>query len=154
MKFQIRWRQWRHCWRRLWRAGGGRGHEPENLRRGRLGEKEAGAYLRRLGMKFLVANFRSRRGEIDLVFRDADCLVFIEVKTRSREDWSRPAAAIDAAKRRRLTRTALDYLRRIRRPQVKLRFDVVEVLLGPDGRVREVRHLPNSFPMARPHRYG
>ena len=46
-------------------------------------------------MKFLTANFRSPRGEIDLVFRDADCLVFIEVKTRSSEDWVRPAAAVD-----------------------------------------------------------
>ena len=66
---------------------------------------------------------------------------------------SRPAAAIDQERRLRLTQCALDYLRRLRNPPLKRRFDVVEVLLG-DGKVREIRHLPTTFPMSRPHRYG
>ena len=90
---------------------------------------------------------------MDLVFRDRDCLVFVEVKTRSSEEWSRPAAAVDAERRRRLTRAALDYLRLLKNPLVKIRFDIVEVLLQ-DSAVREVRHLPNSFPMEKPYRYG
>ena len=81
------------------------------------------------------------------------CLVFVEVKTRSSEDWARPAAAVDKERRGRLTRAALDYLRLLRNPPVKLRFDIVEVLLQ-DGAVRELRHLPNTFAMARPYRYG
>jgi len=127
--------------------------EPEHLRRGRLGESAAKTHLRRLGLKFLAANFRSTRGELDLIFRDADCLVFVEVKTRSSEDWTRPAAAVNARKRRLLTQTALDYLRRLKNPAVKIRFDIVEVLLA-EGDVREVRHLPNTFEMAKPYRYG
>jgi putative endonuclease len=127
--------------------------EPEHLRRGRLGEEAARRHLRRAGLKFLTANFKSDRGEIDLVFRDADCLVFVEVKTRSSETWTRPAAAVNGRKRRLLSQTALDYLRRINNPQVRFRFDIVEVLLS-DGRVREVRHLPNSFPLEKPYRYG
>jgi putative endonuclease len=126
---------------------------PDHLRRGRLGESAAKKHLRRSGMKFLTANFRSDRGEIDLVFRDKDCLVFVEVKTRSSEEWTRPAAAVDRERRGRLTRAALDYLRLLRNPQVKVRFDIVEVLLE-NGSVREVRHLPDSFVMERPHRYG
>lgn len=126
---------------------------PDHLRYGRLGESAARKHLRRNGMKFLAANFRSDRGEIDLVFRDKDCLVFVEVKTRSSEEWTRPAAAVNKERRGRLTRAALDYLRLIKNPQVKVRFDIVEVLLE-DGSVREVRHLPNSFAMERPHRYG
>jgi putative endonuclease len=126
---------------------------PEHLRRGRLGENAARKYLKRHGLKFLTANFRSDRGEIDLVFRDGDCLVFTEVKARSSEDWTRPAAAVDGSKRRLLSQTALDYLRLLRNPPVKIRFDIVEVLLH-DGRVREIRHLPNSFTMSRPYRYG
>ena len=126
---------------------------PEHLRRGWLGEQAARRHLSRLGLKFLASNFRSARGEIDLVFRDGDCLVFVEVKARSSEDWLRPAAAVNARKRRLLTLTALDYLRLLGRPPVKFRFDVVEVLLA-DGRVREVRHLPNSFPLSPPYRYG
>ena len=126
---------------------------PVHLQRGRLGERAARKELRRLGLKFLTANFRTSRGEIDLIFRDQDCLVFVEVKTRSSEDWTRPARAVDAERRRRLTRAALDYLRLLRNPQVKLRFDIVEVLLQGE-KVREIRHLPNTFPMEKPHRYG
>ena len=153
--------------------------EPEHLRRGKLGERAAKKYLQRQGMKFLTANFRSERGEIDLIFRvndrpfadwgilprqlkmrclkftpnDTDCLVFVEVKTRSSEEWTRPASAVNAERRRRLTRAALDYLRLLRNPPVKVRFDIVEVLLQ-EGAVREVRHLPNTFAMERPYRYG
>ena len=127
--------------------------KPLHLRHGELGERAAKKHLKRQGLKFLVANFRSPRGEIDLVFRDGDCLVIVEVKTRSSEEWTRPAAAVNAERRRRLTRAALDYLRLLKNPPVKLRFDIVEVLLQ-DGAVREVRHLPNTFAMERPYRYG
>ena len=131
----------------------GKSAKPEHLRRGEIGERAAKRQLQRLGLKFLTANFRSARGEIDLVFRDGDCLVFVEVKTRSSENWTRPAAAVNARKRRLLSQTALDYLRRLKNPPVKIRFDIVEVLLA-DGAVREVRHLPNTFSLSRPYRYG
>ena len=130
-----------------------RKESPEHLRRGAAGEEAARRHLRRLGLKFLTANYRSSRGEIDLVFRDDDCLIFVEVKTRSREDWVRPAAAVNARKKRLLSLTALDYLRLLGNPPLKFRFDIVEVLLR-DGEVREVRHLPNAFTLAKPFRYG
>ncbi len=138
-------------WDRI-RALGGR-PLPVHLRRGRLGERAAKKHLRRQGMKFLTANFRSSRGEMDLIFREDDCLVFVEVKTRSAEDWTRPAKAVDARKRRLLSQTALDYLRLLRSPPVKIRFDIVEVLLD-DETVREVRHLPHTFSLSAPYRYG
>jgi putative endonuclease len=127
--------------------------QPLHLRRGELGERTAETHLRRLGLRLLTANFRSARGEIDLIFRDADCLVFVEVKTRSSEDWVRPAAAVNARKRRLLSQTALDYLKLLKNPPVKIRFDIVEVLLQ-NGKVCEVRHLPNTFAMSAPYRYG
>lgn len=127
--------------------------KPEHLRRGEAGERAAKKWLQRAGLKFLTANFRSTRGEIDLVFRDADCLVFVEVKTRSSEDWTRPAAAVDAYKRKLLSLTALDYLKMLKNPEVKFRFDIVEVLLA-DGQVREIRHLPNTFTLSKPYRYS
>ncbi len=145
--------------------------EAEHLRRGKLGERAARRYLQRQGMKFLAANFRTPRGEIDLIFR-ADgfsgfsrswlsrwtrpavpCLVFVEVKTRSSEEWTRPAAAVDKERRERLTRAGLDYLRLLKKPPVKVRFDIVEVILE-DSTVKEIRHLPNTFEMAKPYRYG
>jgi Holliday junction resolvase-like predicted endonuclease len=90
---------------------------------------------------------RSRPG-----FRDANVLVFVEVKTRSSEVWVRPAQAVDTRKQRLLTQTALDYLRLLKFPSVPVRFDIVEVLHS-DGKVREVRHLPNTFRMSPPYRY-
>jgi putative endonuclease len=127
--------------------------KPEHLQRGELGERAAKKHLQKLGLKFLTTNFHSKRGEIDLIFRDGDCLAFIEVKTRSSQEWTRPAAAVNAGQRGRLSRTALDYLRLLKNPSVKIRFDIVEVLLA-DGVVNEIRHLPNTFPMAKPHHYG
>jgi putative endonuclease len=140
----------------LWthiQTGWARDTGPEHLRRGKFGERAAKRHLRQSGLKFLTANFRSSRGEIDLIFRDDDCLVFVEVKTRSSEEWTRPAAAVDARKRRLLSQTALDYLKLLKQPAVKVRFDIVEVLLDQCS-VREVRHLPNAFAISRPYRYG
>jgi putative endonuclease len=138
-------------WERIkvWRGGK---EKPLTQQHGELGERVAKKHLQRLGLKFLVANFRSPRGEIDLVFSDGDCLVFVEVKTRSSEDWTRPAAAVDAGQQRRISQAALDYLRLIKNPEMKIRFDIVEVLLA-DGEIREVRHLPNAFPISRGLRY-
>jgi putative endonuclease len=105
-------------------------------RHGRAGERAAKKHLQQQGLKFLTANFNSGRGEIDLVFRDADCLVFVEVKARISGGWTRPAAAVNARKRLALTRCAFDYLRLLKNPPIKIRFDVVEVLLE-DSEVTE-----------------
>lgn len=126
---------------------------PLHLRAGALGERAARDYLQGHGMKFLTANFRSKAREIDLIFRDEDCLVFVEVKSRATGGWVRPAAAVNARKRLALTRCAFDYLRALRNPPIKIRFDVVEVLLR-DGEVAEVRHVPNTFTLTPPFRYG
>lgn len=140
-----------NVWRKLTARFASR--TPKHLQRGNLGERAARTHLKRAGLKFLTSNFASSRGEIDLIFRDEDCLVFVEVKTRSAGGWTRPAAAVNARKRRLLSQTALDYLRLLRQPPVKTRFDIVEVLLE-DGTVTEVRHLPNTFVMPTPYRYG
>ena len=127
--------------------------EPEHLRRGRIGEAAAKRQLQSLGLKFLTANFRSERGEIDLVFRDGECLVFVEVKTRTAGGWVRPAGAVNARKRRLLSMTALDYLKLLPDRRVSIRFDIVEVLLM-EGKVSEIRHLPNTFALSKPFRHG
>jgi putative endonuclease len=80
------------------------------------------SFCRNQGLKFLAANFRSARGEIDLVFRDGDCLAFVEVKTRSSEEWTRPAAAVDARKKKLLSQTALDYLKLLKNPAGEIPF--------------------------------
>ena len=139
-------------WGRLWARWNAKAIAL-HLRSGQIGELAAKKYLKGLGLKFLASNFASARGEIDLLFRDRDCLVFVEVKTRSSELWTPPAAAVNGRKRRHLSRAALDYLNRLKQPQIRTRFDIVEVLLE-DGLVREIRHLPDAFPLSRPFRYG
>ena len=141
-----------HLWSQIksWMAGKA---PPVHLQRGVLGEKAAKKYLQKMGLKFLCANYRSARGEIDLVFRENNCLVFVEVKTRSSEEWTRPAAAVNAHKRKLLSQCALDYLQLLKNPEVKIRFDIVEVLLH-DGEIHEIRHLPNTFSLTKPYRYG
>ncbi len=116
----------------------------ERQERGDLGELAARQFLEKKGLKFLAANFRGRRGEIDLIFRDGACLVFVEVKTRTEGGWTRPARAVDLRKRQAIFRTATEYLRLLGNPQVSYRFDVVEVLLR-DDQVIEIRHIEQSF---------
>ncbi|HEX3799639.1 MAG TPA: YraN family protein [Verrucomicrobiae bacterium] len=133
----------------FWR---GKAEKSLRARHGEIGERTAKKHLRKLGLKFLAANFKSDRGEIDLIFRDADCLVFVEVKARSSETFGRASTAVNARKRRLLSQAALDYLRLLNNPAVKIRFDIVEVVLE-NSAVKEVRHLPNTFPMSKPYNY-
>jgi putative endonuclease len=129
---------------RFWEAQA----EGVQARHGRLGEEAAKKFLKTKGLRFLAANFSSTRGEIDLIFRDGDCLVFVEVKTRSRDSWTRPSRAVDERKRLALARTANDYLRLLENPQVRYRFDVVEVLLEEDE-IQETRHIEGCFNTSR-----
>jgi putative endonuclease len=98
----------------------------QRLANGRQGEQEALDYLQARGLRLLERNFRSRYGEIDLIMREADCLVFIEVRYRRRRDYGGAAASVDRNKQARLVSTALYYLQR--HPgsaQQATRFDVV-----------------------------
>jgi putative endonuclease len=99
---------------------------------GRLGEKAACVFLRKSGYKVLVRNYPSRWGEIDIVCRHQNTLVFVEVKTRGENSWGTPAAAVTRSKQRRLILTAHAYLKELEDKDIRCRFDVVEVYLSPD----------------------
>jgi putative endonuclease len=108
------------------------------------------ARLRREGCLILASNARTRHGEIDLIAIDGSALAFVEVKA-CREGSSRgperPALAVGPAKRRRLRRLAGAWLAGRSRipPHRELRFDVVGITFGPDGRVVAYEHLRNAF---------
>jgi putative endonuclease len=132
-----------------WRISAKSGH----LRRGALGEKLACRYLKRNGYKILFRNFRGRSGgEIDVVCRDNDTLVFVEVKTRGREDFGRPVEAIDREKRKRISRGALAWLRMLDNPDILFRFDVVEVVIA-DGAKPRLELIEDAFPLSKPYLY-
>lgn len=123
---------------------------PESAVRGARGEACAAEFLRReRGFKIVAQNWRlarDRRIEIDLVGRDGDILVFVEVKTRDPDALVPGYFAVNARKKRILKRACMAYLAQLgRRPRI-FRFDVVEVMLPPGppgGGPIEVRHFEN-----------
>jgi putative endonuclease len=127
--------------------------ESSHLRRGARGEKLARRYLKRNGYKVLFRNFRGGSGgEIDVVCRDNDTLVFVEVKTRGREDFGRPFEAVDREKRKRISRGALAWLRMLDNPDILFRFDVVEVIIADDAKPR-LELIKNAFRLSKPYLY-
>jgi putative endonuclease len=111
---------------------------------GRAAEDAAAEALRRAGLRVVARNVRLPHGEIDLVCRQGERWVFVEVKCR-RADWGdAPAAAVSWAKRRRLVRLAQHYLKWKARADAPCRFDVVSVTVHDDGRT-ECRHIPGAF---------
>ena len=101
---------------------------------GRRGEDAAARHLRQRGWKVLHRNFRAPEGgEVDLVCRDGDTLVFAEVKTRARSsELSRPADNVTPEKERLVARGALAWLRLLGDPDIEFRFDIIEVILPPE----------------------
>lgn len=112
---------------------------------GAAGEAAAAAWLETRGLRVLARNVRSRAGEIDLVAREGDLVVFVEVKSRTGAAFGHPAEAIVAHKQRRIARLALAYLRAHRLEGCAVRFDAVAVQLSRDGEVLEIEHIPDAF---------
>jgi putative endonuclease len=96
---------------------------------GSYGERVAAAFLRRRGYRILYRNFLTPVGEIDLVCRRGDMLVFVEVSTRASTDFGRPVETIGAQKQEALRQAAERYLELLGRPDIYYRFDAVEVML-------------------------
>ncbi len=111
---------------------------------GTLGEDVAVRYLTDHGLLVLDRNWRHARGELDVVAREADALVFCEVKTRRGTGYGVPAEAVTAAKRRRLRTLSGLWLQAHEERAEQLRFDVVAVLVRP-GRPAQVTHHRAAF---------
>jgi putative endonuclease len=105
---------------------------------GKMGEDLACAELSRRGYAVLARRYRTRFGEIDIVARDGDVTVFVEVKTRAGDDYGGGAEAVTGWKQRRVTQMAVDYLSRNHLHDRPCRFDVVVVDLAGDSTRIEV----------------
>ncbi len=102
---------------------------------GAIGENTAKEYLRGLGREILDANYHSRYGEIDIIASDGDCVCFVEVRARSQGDMVTGAESVDSVKKKKLARTAAEWLAAFGKECV-CRFDVIEIELnGQAGRV-------------------
>lgn len=106
---------------------------------GAEGEAIARRMLEQAGMVILQMNYRCRYGEIDIIARDGERTVFVEVKRRSGMGYGSPGEAVDARKQRKIVLTALAYMQANGLLDSPIRFDVVEIL--PDA----ARHIPGAF---------
>ena len=111
---------------------------------GRAAEDAAARLLERSGLRIVARNVKLRHGEIDLICRDREIWVFVEVKCRQERWDDGPGAAVSWWKRRRLIRLAQGYLKWMHIAEARCRFDVVAVTPRGDGRF-EIRHIPAAF---------
>jgi putative endonuclease len=115
----------------------------QRLDLGKLGEELALKKVKRLGYKCIARNFRCALGEIDLIAKDGDCLVFIEIKTRRGRSIGSIKEVIDKRKKRQLSKVALAYLKSNDCCDVKSRFDVIAISLNQGKEQIEV--IQNAF---------
>ncbi len=109
---------------------------------GEIGEEKAAEYLKKMKYKILDRNYRCRFGEVDIIARSNDYIVFIEVKTRSRVDYGRPIEAINSTKLNRILKTVNFYLAEKRMFDWDIRIDAIEVFLSSTKDIK-VNHIEN-----------
>ena len=113
------------------------------MTRGALGERLAEEFLTGLGYTILARNFRTRLGEIDLIAREGEVIVFVEVKLRASDRFGLPREAVTAAKQQKLILAAEEWLA-AQQDAVHARFDVIEIILPAEG-MHDICHLQNAF---------
>jgi putative endonuclease len=118
----------------------------ERLDLGAFGEELAFKKIKRLGYKKIIRNYRCPLGEVDLIARDGDTLVFMEIKTRKGKSVSYAKEAVDARKRRQLSKVALAYMKANDCCEAKARFDVMAINLK--GSQAHVELIKNAFELA------
>lgn len=107
---------------------------------GKIGEDRATEYLKNKGYEILERNFHSRFGEVDIIARIGECIVFLEVKTRKSIAYGRPSEFVTPKKIEKIIKTAMIYLEN---REVEMRFDVVEVYIK--NGYSEIEHIENAF---------
>jgi len=112
---------------------------------GTKGETAARAYLERRGVRILEANYVCAAGEIDLIGREREAILFIEVKTRTSAAFGPPQLAVHQRKQRQIVRAAQWFLAERRMPEVACRFDVMAVTFVSDERPR-IEWVRDAFP--------
>jgi len=115
---------------------------------GKKGETAAAKYLEKLGWKILEQNYRTSRGEIDLIAQDRDLLVFVEVKSYSCRSFYLPSFSIDKNKRQCIIKAAKVYLFSKKVRDVNCRFDVVTIYKDSHGN-EKIEHYKNAFDIGR-----
>ena len=112
---------------------------------GDFGETAACRYLENQKMRILKRNYRERGGEIDIIAKDGETIVFAEVKTRASEKYGTPSEFVDYKKQEKIIKTAVSYLGT---DDIDMRFDVIEVMYRKSGEtllVTGINHIKGAF---------
>ena len=113
---------------------------------GKKSESIATSYLKKHGYKILEQNYRTKLGEIDIIAKDKDALVFVEVKSRISNRFGYPKWAVTPKKQRKISMVALLYIKTTKQRNVKARFDVVAISSAKDRPSIEI--IKNAFELA------
>lgn len=109
---------------------------------GKEGEEIAIKFLKKKGYRIIEKNYRTVFGEIDIIAKDKDVIVFLEVKTRVDETFGYPFEAVTRRKREKIKKVALFFLKRFKR-ELPARFDVLSINIE-DGK-KQIRHIKDAF---------
>ena len=121
------------------------GHQARREKKelGKEGEEKALRFLKKRGYRIIEQNYVCNLGEMDIIAKEKDTLVFVEVKTRTSTAFGPPQLAVTPFKQRQLSKVALYFLKEKKLEDVKARFDVVAILLSPEK--EEIELIRDAF---------
>ena len=108
---------------------------------GKIGEKIAQDYLKNSGYEIMETNFYTRKGEIDIICRKDNCIVFVEIKTRNNLEYGTPAMAVNSTKKMHIKNSAKIYIHINKLYGFNVRFDVIEIIIK-NGKC-QINHIKN-----------
>ena len=112
---------------------------------GKIGESLAVAHFKARGCRILAQNYRAGRGEIDLIVKDGQFIVFVEVKTRRSLKFGLPQAAVTKQKQRQISKIAVTYLQSENLWDAPCRFDVIGIHLSYQSELLQLEHIESAF---------
>jgi len=115
---------------------------------GKKGEEKALRFLKKKGYRIIEQNYVCKLGEMDIIAKEKDTLVFVEVKTRTSMAFGPPQLAVTQFKQRQLSKVALNFLKEKKIEDIKARFDVIAILLAPEG--EEIELIRDAFDLCWP----
>jgi putative endonuclease len=109
---------------------------------GKEGEEAAVDFLKKTGYRIIEKNYKTVFGEIDIIAKDKDIVVFVEVKTRADRSFGHPFEAVHPKKREKIRKTALCFLKKLKK-EVPARFDVLSIDM--EGGIKKIEHIVDAF---------
>ncbi len=115
--------------------------QKNNREKGKIGEEIACKYLESRGLEIICTNFRTAFGEIDIIAKEKDYVVFVEVKLRNGIGYGFPREAVGKSKQKNIINTALQFIEENNLQNIDFRFDVVEII----GKDKNIEYIKNAF---------